>query len=59
MGRAAIAHTVLGMHLEEAEPVTGVERRFGVLRLESDADACGRNRSVAVKVPGGHVSLHG
>ena len=59
MRRAAVAHIVLGMHLEEAEPVIGVERLFGMLRLESDADARGRDRGVAGDVPGGHVSLHG
>ena len=59
MRRAAVAHVVLGMDLEEAEPVIGVKRLFGMLRLESDADARGGDRSVAGEVPGGHVSLHG
>ena len=59
MGRAAVAHVVLGMDLEEAEPVIGVERFLGVLGLESDADARRGDRSVAVKGPGGHVSLIG
>lgn len=55
VGSPAIAHIVLGMNLEESEAVIDGKRLFGVLRLESDTDACRRVRAVLGECRGGHV----
>jgi hypothetical protein len=47
---------LLGMHLEEAEAMIGGKHLLGVIRLESDADACRRDRDVFGKNLRGHVS---
>ncbi len=39
MRRPALAHIVLGMHLEEAEAVVSPKHVVGMLGLEADADA--------------------